>query len=97
MVEFSDVSAGTYRTYVERKDFGFARPNSSNDNKIIVALVASTAGTTSSYAGGNTLKITGFGFTAKTVVKVCGKTCKITKSSHSSVECNTPKIVSAKT
>ncbi len=60
-------------------------------NTITVDLVAETVGTTSSYAGGNSLVITGFGFHKNMEVTVCGKPCTITDPStdvsHSSVTC----------
>lgn len=72
VVQFSAVPAGTYVLYVEIASLGFAEPSNNNKDDITVDLVAATTGTTSSYAGGNSLVITGFGFDAATVITVCG-------------------------
>ena len=72
IVSFTDVAAGTYTFYVEIKDVGFAYPTNGWKDDLNVLLVATTSGTVSSYAGGNSLVITGFGFSVNTEITVCG-------------------------
>lgn len=65
------MTAGTYTAFVEIDTVGFAAPTSGSNDDVTVALVAASTGTTSSYAGGNGLVITGYGFNANTVITVC--------------------------
>ncbi len=64
--QFANVAAGEYQLFVEIAGQGFAKPSNNNKDDVTVALVASTTGTLSSYAGGNALVITGFGFATDT-------------------------------
>jgi hypothetical protein len=87
---FTGVTAGTYTAFVEIKDKGFAAPSQADKDDVTVALVAASSGTTSSYAGGNGLVITGFGFNKDTKVTVCGQPCVIEKdadATHTQVTC----------
>ena len=98
---FTDVTAGLYELYVEIASMGFAYPTADNKDYVDVNLVAAASAVTSSYAGGNGLVITGFGFDATTVITVCGQPCPIentaTDVTHTQVTCQTPQIVSAST
>jgi hypothetical protein len=61
--------------YLEVAGSGFSSGTKAND--VVVDIVATPVATTSSYAGGQSLVINGFGFTENTVVEVCGRPCTI--------------------
>jgi len=84
--------------FVEIDNLGFAAPTTNSKDDITIDLVAQTTSIVSSFLGGNSLTVTGLGFSSSTEVKVCGKPCKILDKtndvSYTSVKCDTPAIVS---
>ena len=69
---FDSVAAGSYVLYVEIAEHGFSQPSTNVHDDITVELVATAASILSSYAGGNDLMFTGFGFGADVEITVCG-------------------------
>ena len=98
---FTNVPAGTYTLFVEIANAGFASPSTSSADDVIIDLSGTTTNIVSSFLGGNSLTLNGYGFGSETVVKVCGKVCKVLDSttdlSYTSVKCDTPAIISEST
>jgi len=59
-----------YRLYVDVVDLGFSFADEWN-NRVIIELIADAAPIVSSFAGGNSLTFTGYGFDVDTVMTVC--------------------------
>ena len=95
-VTFTDVPAMIYRLYVDVVDLGFSYADG-NKNRVWVDLIADTAPIVSSFAGGNSLTFTGYGFDVDTVMTVCDKPCEVldpvTDITYNSITCQTPTFV----
>lgn len=84
---------GTYGFTVRVLDKGLAIMNSATT--VTFALTATSISPASGPAGGgNTLTVSGAGFTSNTSVTVDGNSCVVTRATYSSIECTAPYNVS---
>lgn len=100
----ANLPAGIYIIRVNIDAKGFAVFSSATIETYTVALTVSTTLENSflpaSIAGGQSLTITGSGFSAKkeeNTISVCGLPCSVTTSTSSSVECSLPRLLTRKT
>jgi len=100
----ANLPAGIYIIRVNIDAKGFAVFSSATIETYTVALTVSTTLENSflpaSIAGGQSLTITGSGFSAEkeeNTISVCGLPCSVTTSTSSSVECSLPRLLTRKT
>ncbi|XP_074659740.1 fibrocystin-L-like [Tubulanus polymorphus] len=80
--------AGQYRVYVHVAGKGNATSNEDFNYIITVTSISSSEG---SFAGGQTLKLIGSGYTeGDTSVQICEKKCEIVKLTHTQLACKVP-------
>ena len=98
-VNFANIPMGVYALNLFYSETGFAYINSNKLITIISSGLKGSANITTSYMGGNTLKITGLGFPkdwsiiSKTNISICGSLCTVSASDSSSVSCNIPPLL----
>ena len=83
--------AGNYTLSVHLANYGFATGSGSLAYRLSLSATTFTS-TSSSYAGGPTLTISGFGLHESSTVKVCGSICPIESTTGSSLKCTLPAL-----
>eukprot|EP00361_Fabrea_salina_P003869 CAMPEP_0202427040 /NCGR_PEP_ID=MMETSP1345-20130828/1320_1 /ASSEMBLY_ACC=CAM_ASM_000843 /TAXON_ID=342563 /ORGANISM="Fabrea Fabrea salina" /LENGTH=3382 /DNA_ID=CAMNT_0049037631 /DNA_START=76 /DNA_END=10221 /DNA_ORIENTATION=+ len=87
------VAPGTYSVKVYLEGYGFSSgPDLTFTEELQVSSVSASQ---SSFAGGQTVELSGTSLTSDLQVEVCGEPCKVTLASGNSLTCETPPLATA--